>query len=128
MSKVEANDLVVNGVVAPNSIKGTLRTLRDANGNMVVVPGGATGQQIYNTPIYIPTSKAWDSSKANVIVGDFNKAIIGTRSEIKYEILDQATVGGINLAENDLLAIKCTMRFGFNVIDSKAFALIKPHA
>lgn len=128
MSKVEANDLVVNGVVAPNSIKGTLRTLRDANGNMVVVPGGATGQQIYNTPIYIPTSKAWDSSKANVIVGDFNKAIIGTRSEIKYEILDQATVGGINLAENDLLAIKCTMRFGFNVIDSKAFSIVKPHA
>lgn len=125
MSKVEANDLVVNGVVAPNSIKGTLRTLRDANGNMVVVPGGATGQQIYNTPIYIPTSKAWDSSKANVIVGDFNKAIIGTRSEIKYEILDQATVGGINLAENDLLAIKCTMRFGFNVIDSKAFSIVK---
>ena len=52
--------------------------------------------------------------------------MIGTRSDITYEVLDQATVGGINLAEKDLLAVKCTMRFGFNVIDPKAFALVKP--
>lgn len=124
MSKIEANDLSVNGIIAPNSIKGNLRTLRDANGNAIVVPGGVSGQQIYNTPIYIPTSKAWDSSKADVIVGDFTKAIIGTRSEINYEVLDQATIGEINLAEQDLLAIKCTMRFGFNAIEPKAFSLI----
>ena len=128
MSKIEANDLVVNGIIAPNSVKATLRTLRDSNGNALVVPGGATGTQIYSTPIHIPTSKVWDDSKASSIVGDFNRAVIGTRSGITYEVLDQATVGGINLAERDLLAIKCTMRFGFKVVDPKAFALIKPHA
>ncbi|MFR4003117.1 MAG: phage major capsid protein [Romboutsia timonensis] len=128
MSKIEASDLVVNGIIAPNSVKATLRTLRDSNGNALVVPGGATGTQIYSTPIHIPTSKVWDDSKASSIVGDFNRAVIGTRSGITYEVLDQATVGGINLAERDLLAIKCTMRFGFKVVDPKAFALIKPHA
>nr|DAZ67439.1 MAG TPA: Major capsid protein [Caudoviricetes sp.] len=128
MSKIEANDLVVNGIVAPNSVKATLRTLRDSNGNALVVPGGVTGTQIYNTPIHIPTSKVWDNSKASSIVGDFNRAVIGTRSGITYEVLDQATVGGINLAERDLLAIKCTMRFGFKVVDPKAFALIKAQA
>ena len=128
MSKIEASDLVVNGIIAPNSVKATLRTLRDSNGNGLVVPGGVTGTQIYSTPIHIPTSKIWDDSKASSIVGDFNRAVIGTRSGITYEVLDQATVGGINLAERDLLAIKCTMRFGFKVVDPKAFALIKPHA
>lgn len=128
MSKIEVNDLVVNGIIAPNSIKGTLRTLRDSIGNGLVVPGGITGTQIYNTPIHIPTSKIWDKSKASCLVGDFNKAIIGTRTGITYEVLDQATVGGINLAERDLLAIKCTMRFGFKVVDPKAFALIKAQA
>lgn len=128
MSKIESHDLVVNGVVAPNSIKGTLRTLRDSNGNMIVVPGGVTGTQIYSTPIHIPTSRAWDATKANIIIGDFTRAIIGTRTSITYEILDQATVGGINLAERDLLAVKCTMRFGFNVVDPKAFSIVKPKA
>ena len=128
MSKIEASDLVVNGIIAPNSVKATLRTLRDYNGNALVVPGGGNGTEIYSTPIHIPTSKVWDDSKASSIVGDFNRAVIGTRSGITYEVLDQATVGGINLAERDLLAIKCTMRFGFKVVDPKAFALIKPHA
>lgn len=126
MSKVEANDLVVNGILAPNSIKGTLRTLRDVNGNALVIPGGFTGTQLYNTPIHIPTSNVWDPEKAYSIVGDFNKAIIGTRDNMSYEILDQATVGGVNLAEKDLLAVKCTMRLGFKVVDTKAFALVKP--
>lgn len=128
MSKIEANDLVVNGIIAPNGVKATLRTLRDSNGNALVIPGGVTGTQIYNTPIHIPTSKVWDNLKASSIVGDFNRAVIGTRSGITYEVLDQATVGGINLAERDLLAIKCTIRFGFKVVDPKAFALIKPQS
>lgn len=128
MSKVEANDLTVNSIVAPTSIKGTLRTLRDSTGNALIVAGGADGSQIYNTPINIPTTNVWDKTKASVLLGDFSRAMIGTRSDITYEVLDQATVGGINLAERDLLAVKCTMRFGFNVIDPKAFALVKPQA
>lgn len=126
MTKVEENDLVVNGIVAPTSVKGTLRNLRDSNGNAIAVTGGITGTSIYNTPIHIPVTSVWDKLKANVLVGDFSRAMIGTRSDITYEVLDQATVGGINLAERDLLAVKCTMRFGFNVIDPKAFALVKP--
>ena len=128
MSKVEENDITVNSIVAPTSIKGALRTLRDSNGNALVVTGGTSGTQLYNTPIHIPASNVWDKTKASVLLGDFTKAIIGTRSDITYEVLDQATVGGINLAERDLLAIKCTMRFGFNVIDPKAFSLVKPQA
>lgn len=126
MTKVEESDLIVNSIVAPTSVKGTLRNLRDSNGNAIAVTGGITGTSIYNTPIHIPVTSVWDKLKANVLVGDFSRAMIGTRSDITYEVLDQATVGEINLAERDLLAVKCTMRFGFNVIDPKAFALVKP--
>ena len=126
MTKVEESDLIVNSIVAPTSVKGTLRNLRDSNGNAIAVTGGITGTSIYNTPIHIPVTSVWDKSKADILLGDFTRAMIGTRSDITYEVLDQATVGGINLAEKDLLAVKCTMRFGFNVIDPKAFALVKP--
>ncbi|WP_346929190.1 phage major capsid protein [Clostridium sp.] len=126
MGKVEANDLSVNAMVTHNGMKETFRNLRDTNGNAIVVPGGVSGNQIYNTPVYIPSSKVWDKTKAEVILGDFNKAIIGTRDDIEYEVLKEATVGSLNLAEQDLIAIKCTMRFGFNPVDKKAFAKVVP--
>lgn len=126
MSKVEANDLAVNAIITHNGMKHTMRTLRDSSGNALVVPGGASGSQIYNTNIFYPANKSWDKEKADILLGDFNRAVIGTREGIEYEILKEATVGGVNLAEQDLVAIKCTMRFGFVVVDSKAFSVVKP--
>ena len=103
-----------------------MRNLKDLNGNQKVVQGGATGQLIFNTPISIVGNKACSKEKANVMLGDFNKSVIGVRDDITYEILKEATVGDLNLAERDLVAVKCTMRFGFNVVDPKAFALVAP--
>lgn len=129
MSKVEANDLSVNAIVTHNGMKHELRCLRDSSGNALVVPsGGVAENQIYNTPIFYPANKVWDKTKAEMLMGDFSRAVIGTRESIEYEILKEATVGEINLAEQDLVAIKCTMRFGFIVVDDGAFAVIKPTA
>lgn len=126
IAKIEDNNLNPNAIVGAVGLKNELRLLRDANGNAVQVPGGASGSMIYNLPIYYPTTRAFDNTKAQLLVGDYSRAIIGTRSDITYEILDQATVGGVNLAEKDLLAIKCTLRFAFNVVDSKAFSALVP--
>lgn len=126
IAKVEANDLNPNAMVGAVSLKNEIRLLRDSNGNAIQVPGGASGTMIYNLPIYYPTTKAFNSAKAQLIIGDYSRALIGTRDDISYEVLDQATVGGVNLAEKDLLAIKCTLRFAFNVADSKAFAALVP--
>lgn len=126
MGKVEDSDLSVNAIITHNGMKKTFRNLRDSNGNSMVISGGVSGSQIYNTPIYIPSSKVWDRTKVEVILGDFSKAIIGTREGIEYEILKEATVGSLNLAEQDLIAVKCTMRFGFNIVDKKAFSKVIP--
>ena len=128
MGKVEDADLTVNGIVTSNKSRQILRDLRDSNGNAMVIPDGVGKESIYNTPIYIPTSRAWADTKAQSIVGDFKKAVIGTREGITYEILDQATVGEINLAERDMIAVKCTMRFGFEVVNKKAFSKVVPSA
>ena len=126
MAFVEAGDLAVTDIITHNGIKSVMRNLKDLNGNQKVVQGGATGQLIFNTPISIVGNKAWSKEKANVMLGDFNKSVIGVRDDITYEILKEATVGDLNLAERDLVAVKCTMRFGFNVVDPKAFALVAP--
>lgn len=124
MGQIEDNDLIPNGIIAPTKAKNTLRKLRDKDGNAIVLMGGISGSNIYNTPIYYPASKVFNTEKAEYLVGDFSRAIIGTREGIEYEILKEATVGGINLAEKDMVAIKCRMRFGFKVIDGKAFSKI----
>ena len=126
MAFVEANDLPVTNIVTHNGIKSAMRNLKDSNGNYKVVQGGATGQVIFNTPISIVGNKAWSKEQADLMLGDFNKSVIGVRDDITYEILKEATIGEINLAERDLVAIKCTMRFGFNIVDPKAFALVAP--
>ena len=128
MGKVEDDEYSVTSIVTHNGMKKIFRNLRDTNGNALVIPGGISGSQIYQTPIFVPQAKAWDKTKAEVILGDFTKAVIGTREDITYEILKEATVGGINLAEQDLIAVKCTMRFGFEVINAKAFSKIVPKA
>lgn len=128
MGRVEEDDYAVTAIVTHNGMKKTFRDLRDSNGNAIVVPGGISGSQIYQTPIFVPQARAWDKARAEVILGDFTKAVIGTREDIQYEVLREATVGGINLAEQDLVAIKCTMRFGFEVINAKAFSKIVPPA
>lgn len=128
MGKVEESDLTVNAIITNNTMRKTLRDLRDANNNALVLPGGVTGNQIYNTPIYIPSSKSWDATKASVLLGDFSRAVIGTRDDITFEVLKEATVGEINLAESDMIGVKCTMRMGFNIVDDKAFASIVPKA
>lgn len=126
MGKVESVDYAVSAIVTHNGMKETFRELRDTAGNAIVLPGTVSPSQIYNTPIYIPQAKVWDKTKAEVILGDYTRARIGTRDDITYEVLKEATVGGINLAEQDLIAIKCTMRFGFNIVDTKAFAKVIP--
>lgn len=126
MGKVEEDDYTVNAIITHNGMKKSFRDLRDSNGNAIVIPGGISGSQIYQTPIFIPQSKAWDKVRAEVILGDFTKAVIGTREGIEYEVLKEATVGEINLAEHDLIAIKCTMRFGFEIVDKKAFSQVAP--
>ncbi|WBW97585.1 phage major capsid protein [Oceanirhabdus sp. W0125-5] len=126
MGKVEDSDYTVNSIITHNGMKKVFRELRDSNNNAIVLPGGASGTQIYNTTIHIPQSRAWDKTKAEVLLGDFTKAIIGTRENIEYEILKEATIGELNLAEQDLIAVKCTMRFGFNIVDNKAFSKVTP--
>ena len=74
----------------------------------------------------------WDDTKSLAITGDFTKAVVGTRENMDYEILKEATIESgtgenketINLAQRDMIAIKATIRLGFLVADPKAFSMV----
>ncbi|MEX3609762.1 phage major capsid protein [Rothia sp. LK2588] len=90
-----------------------------------------------NAPIYMPSlsqapgsvdnvagldaywnrNGAFDRKKAEGLVVDPSAVLIGVRSDISVKFLDQATVGGVNLAENDQVALRFRARFGYTLAD-----------
>lgn len=123
MGLVEDSKYNCNNVLMGINQKKVLRAL--ANDNKY--KGSITLKSIYETPIEFV--RDFDIQKALSITGDFNKAIIGTRENITYEILKEATIENsdktmLNLAQQDMIAVKATMRLAFVVADSKAFSAV----
>lgn len=126
MGLVEDNKYNCSNVLMGTSQKKTLRAL--ANDNKY--KGAITLQSAYDTPIEFVRN--WDNTKSLAITGDFSKAVVGTRENMDYEILREATIESgtgenketINLAQRDMIAIKATIRLGFLVVDPKAFSMV----
>jgi HK97 family phage major capsid protein len=63
----------------------------------------------------------WDPSIAEALVVDRSRVVIGIRQDITVKFLDQATVGGINLAERDMVALRFKARFAYVLGDNVAY-------
>lgn len=135
MALVENGGLDVNGFAAGYAMKNSLRKLRDSNGNQLFVSGVDTNT-LYSQPIEFCRNGAWDTTKAEAIAGDWNYSLIGIRDQIQYEVLREATLQTVtmednkplSLAENDMVAIKATMRLGFLPVKENAFSVLTPKA
>lgn len=131
MAGVEDSGVEVNGFAAHFGIKNRLRKLRDAAGNQLFV-AGVDQNEFYSNPIEFSRNGAWDKTKAQILGGDWDKSLVGIRSGLEYQILKEATLQGtldadgkpISLAEQDMIAIKVTMRLGFLPIKDEAFAAL----
>lgn len=133
MALVEEAGYDVNGFAAKVGIKNSLRKLRDANGNQLFAEG-VNGKEFYSLPIEFSRNGAWDKSKAEIVGADWDKSLVGIRANIEYEILKEATLEGtvdedgkpISLAEQDMIAIKATMRIAYLPIKDEAFCAVVP--
>ena len=132
MALVEENGYDPNGFIGRVGVKNMLRKLRDSNGAPAYV-NGTSGTELYGRPIEFVRNGAWDNTKADLITGEWKYSIVGIRSGISYEILKEATLQGtldtdgkpLSLAEQDMVAIKATMRLGYLVVKDNAFAAWK---
>ena len=133
MALVETAGHDANGFAAGYDLKNSLRKLRDGNGNQLYVPG-VDEETLYSQPIEFSRNGAWDKTKARAIAADWKYSIVGIRDQIQYEVLKEATLQSVtmgdnkplSLAENDMVAIKATMRIGFLPVKEDAFAVLTP--
>jgi HK97 family phage major capsid protein len=111
------------------SLLAQVRKLTDDQNNPIFVPGsGASPASLLGYPVRLienaPTA-ATDPGSIVMILGDMENSYIGTKSELSVKILEEASVGGTSLAENDLSAIRVIERVGFDAGLTNAYSVIK---
>lgn len=82
--------------------------LRGTDGHPVL-----SGSDVLGFDTYWSRNGAWVPTEATALVADPSTVRIGVRQDITVKFLDQATVGGINLAEKDMVALRFKARFAY---------------
>ena len=142
-SLVEQDGYLVNGAMAAISMMGKLRGVRASDGQFLFMSDmkSANDYRVGGVPMTIPNNGAFDPAKALLLVGDFSQAVYGIRRDITWKIATEATIhnssGAViyNLFQNDMVALRMTMRMGWvlpnpkNMINSTTqfpFAVLVP--
>jgi HK97 family phage major capsid protein len=141
MSFVEAEGLVPNVAFVGPRMRGKLRKLRESTGAFLATgsngaPGSANGPDVFDLDLRTVRNATWTDATALAAVVDTSKVVIGLRTDMSYKLLTEATVGGINLAEKDMVALRIKMRLGWEVADNAnalaaaplPFAVVAPYA
>ena len=120
---VEEDEFDVNAAFTGRFLRRRLRGLRDLDNAPIYLDGIRSDNgtaSIYGQDLFYVGNRSWDSSVATALVGDRSKVVIGIREDVQVKLLDQATVGGINLAERDMVALRFKFRVGFATAWSNA--------
>jgi HK97 family phage major capsid protein len=119
LAMVEEDGYDASRIYSGTGVRSVLRGLRDQNGNLLYgtsLQGGTPVNTVWGVPISYVTNGAWNKTKSQLIAGDPSMAVIGMRQQLTAKRLDQATIGDINLAERDALALRMKIRLGFTVL------------
>jgi HK97 family phage major capsid protein len=140
MQLVEADGFDVNQAYADRGVRGYFRGMRDRNGSLLYATdlrNGVPVDAVYGVPISYVVSGIWDKGAALAVMGDTRWAVLGVRQTLTAKRLEEATVGDINLAEQDALGLRLKIRLGFAVLVPKGqgqtaapypFAVLAPKA
>ena len=122
ISKVEATGTMVTGAIASMGMRAKLRGIKTTDGYPIFKADMQSGTTytLDGAPISFPQNGSFDSSVAQLVVGDFSKAVYAIRQDITVKILDQGVIqdpstGDIiyNLAQQDMVALRVVFRMGW---------------
>jgi len=104
-------------ILAPRGLRYRLANLRASDGTPIFLPSlssmpGAVDNIAGLSAAWV-AGLVWDRDEAEAIVLDSQRAIIGVRQDITVKFLTEATVGGINLAERDMVALRFKARYAY---------------
>lgn len=122
IAKVEATGRMVTGAISSMAMRAKLRGLKGTDGHPIFNTNmqGATSYALDGSPMYFPQNGSFDTSVAQLIVGDFSQAVYSIRQDITVKILDQGVIQDpttkdivYNLAQQDMIALRVVFRMGW---------------
>lgn len=118
---IAEDGFAINGFASRPGLKWKLVGLRSSQGIPIYQPdmqnGG--GGNLYGYPLSEVVNGSWDADEAELIAGDWTKAIIGMRQDITYKMFDQGVISDgngavvLNLMQQDSVALRVTMRVAY---------------
>jgi len=103
--------------LVPKGLRYRLANLRDGDNRPIFLPSLSSSpgavDSIAGLDAGYVTGRVWDRSEAEAFVVDSSRLVVGVRQDITVKFLDQATVGSINLAERDMVALRFKARYGY---------------
>ncbi len=121
---LEADGFINTGAIAHTSMRGKIRNCRDTQGQPIFKSGPTLGTQfatgeLDGAQILYPLNGSVVAGTSLLIAGQWNQLVYAMRKDITYEISSQAVIqdaqGNIvyNLFQQNMVALKATMRLGF---------------
>lgn len=132
ISKLEADGFMATGHIGAMTMRGKLRGVREkvydgsstANLGMPIFTRSMQDRSQYEldgAPIEFPKTGAVNASAVLLFSGDWSQLVYAMRQDITYKILTEAVIqdaaGNIiyNLAQQDMVALRCVMRLAWQV-------------
>ncbi len=123
IAQVETDGYMHSGGVADIGMRAQLRDLRDADGNLIYTRAAQDGTPytVDGEPLLFPRNGSMDAAQAHMILGDWKQLVYSIRQDITYKLLTEAIIqdaaGNIvyNLPQQDMVALRVTMRVGWQV-------------
>lgn len=121
----------VNGFIGRPGLNWKLMGLR-ASGSGVPIfnPGasladgsGVQNPSLYGYPISMIENGSWDASKAQLLGGDWDKAIIGMRQDITFKLFSEGVITDgsgnvvLNLMQQDAVAMRMVCRLAYATVN-----------
>ena len=112
----------VKGFASRPGLGWRLVGLRSIQGNPIYQPDmttSPTGKGLYGYPLAEVDNGSWNASKAQLLAGDWSKAVIGLRQDISFKLFTEGVISDdsgnvvLNLMQQDAIAMRLTMRMAY---------------
>ena len=122
IDRVEKSGRMVTGAVSAMGMRAKLRGVRTNSGQPIFKSDmqGSTQYALDGAPMYFPQNGSFDTSVAQLVVGDWSQAVYAIRQDITVKILDQGVIQNpttkeiqYNLAQQDMIALRIVFRMGW---------------
>lgn len=112
----------LNGFAVAPGFSWRLVRLRDNNGAPIYSPPSTAGPgTLYGQRAPEITNGGWDPTQATLIGGDWTKAILGIRADIRFRLFTEGVISDsdgkvvVNLMQQDSVALRAVARFGWQL-------------